>query len=53
MLKYTKRITLGAVSALALAAAASAGPYDEYQGETLIVNFPAHPHFDAVMKILP
>ncbi len=53
MLNYTKRITLGAVSALALAVAASAGPYDEYQGETLIVNFPAHPHFDAVMKILP
>ncbi|MEM1431262.1 MAG: extracellular solute-binding protein [Pseudomonadota bacterium] len=42
---------LGAVSALA--AAASAGPYDEYAGETLIVNFPAHPHYDAVMKVLP
>ena len=53
MLKHTKRITLGAVSALALAVAAAAGPYDEFQGETLIVNFPAHPHFDAVMKILP
>jgi len=53
MLKTLKRTMLGAVSGVALATAAFAGPYDEFAGETLIVNFPAHPHFDAVMKILP
>ncbi|MEL6573656.1 MAG: extracellular solute-binding protein [Pseudomonadota bacterium] len=30
-----------------------ANPYAEYEGTTLIVNFPAHPHYDAVMQILP
>ncbi len=53
MLNTLKRASLGAVSVLALTTAAFAGPYDEFAGETLIVNFPAHPHFDAVMKILP
>lgn len=43
-----------AAASLALAStAALAGPYDDYAGTTLIVNFPAHPHFNAVMKILP
>jgi multiple sugar transport system substrate-binding protein len=28
-------------------------PYAPYKGETLVVNFPAHPHYDAVMKVLP
>jgi multiple sugar transport system substrate-binding protein len=28
-------------------------PYDDYAGTTLVVNFPAHPHYDAVMQILP
>ena len=32
---------------------AIANPYEEYAGTTLIVNFPAHPHYDAVRKILP
>lgn len=53
MLKSLKRLGVGAVSALALTTAAFANPYAEYAGETLIVNFPAHPHFNAVMKILP
>ncbi|MEM7290764.1 MAG: extracellular solute-binding protein [Pseudomonadota bacterium] len=53
MLKTLKRLTIGAVSALALATSALANPYEAYKGETLVVNFPAHPHFDAVMKILP
>jgi hypothetical protein len=35
------------------AAAALANPYEDYEGTTLIVNFPAHPHYDAVMQILP
>ncbi|MBO9424144.1 extracellular solute-binding protein [Labrenzia sp. R4_1] len=53
MLKVLRQASLGVVSALALTTAALANPYEEYAGETLIVNFPAHPHFDAVMKILP
>lgn len=32
---------------------ASANPYERFKGTTLVVNFPAHPHFDAVTKILP
>lgn len=30
-----------------------AGPYAPYAGETLIVNFPAHPHYNAVLEVLP
>ncbi|CTQ59570.1 MAG: extracellular solute-binding protein [Roseibium album] len=53
MLKYLKS-TVCAVAGLALGAtAALANPYEEFAGETLVVNFPAHPHFDAVMKVLP
>jgi multiple sugar transport system substrate-binding protein len=33
--------------------AASAGPYDAHKGKTLVVNFPAHPHYNAVTKVLP
>lgn len=33
--------------------AVNANPYKEYQGTTLVVNFPAHPHYDAVTKVLP
>lgn len=31
----------------------AATPYDRFKGTTLVVNFPAHPHFDAVMAVLP
>lgn len=53
MIKTLTRATFGAVSALALVSAAFAGPYDEYAGQTVVVNFPAHPHYNAVMKVLP
>jgi multiple sugar transport system substrate-binding protein len=36
-----------------MSSAAFANPYEEYAGTTLVVNFPAHPHYDAVMQILP
>jgi multiple sugar transport system substrate-binding protein len=36
-----------------MAGTAIANPYADYKGTTLVVNFPAHPHYDAVMKILP
>ncbi len=50
MLKKTAQV--GVATAL-MAGTALANPYAEYEGTTLIVNFPAHPHYDAVMKILP
>lgn len=50
MLKTTTTAVIGAVL---LTTTALANPYAEYEGTTLIVNFPAHPHYDAVMQILP
>jgi multiple sugar transport system substrate-binding protein len=32
---------------------AYANPYARFKGTSLVVNFPAHPHFDAVTKVLP
>ncbi|MEM9582841.1 MAG: extracellular solute-binding protein [Pseudomonadota bacterium] len=29
------------------------GPYAEYAGTTLVINVPAHPHYNAMMKVLP
>ncbi|RYH07848.1 extracellular solute-binding protein [Tropicimonas sp. IMCC6043] len=51
MLK-TLGITITATMALAATTALS-NPYEEYAGTTLVVNFPSHPHYDAVMKVLP
>lgn len=58
MLNYLTKTTLMASTALAMTtsvalADAHGGPYAEYEGTTLVVNFPAHPHYDAVMQILP
>ncbi len=43
-------------AAIAIAGAASAqdvaAPYQPYAGTTLVVNFPAHPHYDAAIKVL-
>ena len=53
-MKHAKTFLAGAAAALGIAAgAAFADPYAPYKGETLVVNFPAHPHFNAVMKVLP
>lgn len=53
IIKSTLVLT-GAVSlVVAAAASAYAGPYDKYKGTSLVVNFPAHPHYNAVMKVLP
>ena len=48
-----KAALAGLSMAACLAGSALANPYAEYEGTTLIVNFPAHPHCDAVRKILP
>jgi multiple sugar transport system substrate-binding protein len=56
MLSFLKTATTAATTlalGATLATAAFADPYDPYKGETLVVNFPAHPHYDAVMKVLP
>ena len=58
MLNTFTKSTLAATSLLALTAGIAGadghgGPYAEYAGTTLVVNFPAHPHYDAVMQILP
>jgi len=47
------KIPTAAAAAVLMAGTALANPYAEYDGTTLIVNFPAHPHYDAVMQILP
>lgn len=48
-----KSITRASFGAALMATTAMANPYAEYEGTTLVVNFPAHPHYDAVMQILP
>ncbi|GIT88136.1 extracellular solute-binding protein [Roseobacter sp. OBYS 0001] len=48
-----KRTGISVSAALFMTGAAFANPYAEYEGTTLIVNFPAHPHYNAAMKILP
>lgn len=54
MFKRLLKPALAGLTGLALStAAAFANPYAEYEGTTLIVNFPAHPHYNAVMKVLP
>ena len=53
MLKTLKRMALGASTALTVTSPAMAGPYEAYGGTTLVVNFPVHRHYNAVMKISP
>ncbi|MEX0348117.1 MAG: extracellular solute-binding protein [Paracoccaceae bacterium] len=53
MSKLIKSTAAGLTVAACMAGSAFANPYADYEGTTLIVNFPAHPHYDAVMKILP
>lgn len=53
MLSIMKSVAGGALGASLMVTTALANPYADYEGTTLVVNFPAHPHYDAVMKILP
>ncbi|NNK96943.1 MAG: extracellular solute-binding protein, partial [Desulfobacterales bacterium] len=43
----------GVSAGLLTTTAIAADPYAPYKGTTLVVNFPAHPHYDAVMKVIP
>jgi multiple sugar transport system substrate-binding protein len=53
MMKLLKKVALSAAVLALSASAALANPYAPYKGTTLVVNFPAHPHYHAVMKVLP
>jgi len=53
MIKFSKTLTSIAAASVMMLNQAVAGPYDDFAGTTLVVNFPAHPHYDAVRKILP
>jgi len=53
MKKIMSKLALGTVGVAMGATLAVADPYAPYRGDTLVVNFPAHPHYDAAMKILP
>ncbi|WP_375280231.1 hypothetical protein [Pseudooctadecabacter sp.] len=57
-MNYFTKATLAATSLPAMSVSTAhadghSNPYTAYEGTTLIVNFPAHPHYDAVMEILP
>ncbi len=45
-------LTSTAFAAAMMAGAAGANPYEPYAGTTLVVNFPAHPHYDAAIEVL-
>ncbi|WP_298437198.1 extracellular solute-binding protein [uncultured Jannaschia sp.] len=49
---FTKWKLTGTAIAVAIAGAANANPYEPYAGTTLVVNFPAHPHYDAAIEVL-
>jgi len=53
MLKLLSSTTMVAGMAFATVATAQEGPYAPYAGTTLVVNFPAHPHYNAVLEVLP
>ena len=54
MLKRTAaRLAAATIVAGAATGAALAVDYSPYEGTTLVVNFPAHPHYEAVQQVLP
>jgi multiple sugar transport system substrate-binding protein len=58
MLKFLKTTALAATALCAAVGAAntaghSEGPYAPYAGTTLVINVPSHPHYNAMMKVLP
>lgn len=50
--KFRGVLTLAAGAVLA-AGAAHANPYAAYEGTTLVMMVPAHPHYDAMRQVLP
>jgi multiple sugar transport system substrate-binding protein len=56
-MSFMKSILVGTACAAMMTTTASAdghgGPYAEYAGTTLVINVPSHPHYNAMMKVLP
>ncbi len=52
MLKRTTQVAVTAGAMVLAAGTAIADPYEPYRGQTLVANFPAHPHYTAVMQVL-
>ena len=57
-MKVSRRAAIKGSFAAGIAAAtwpvgAQGNPFARFKGTTLVVNFPAHPHFDAAIKALP
>jgi multiple sugar transport system substrate-binding protein len=48
-----KAIGGGALAATGVPAAAAADRYAKYKGATIVVNWPAHPHYDAAARLVP
>ena len=49
-----KTLTAGlALAGALIAGTAHADPYEPYRGQTVVALFPAHPHYDAAIKVLP
>lgn len=53
MFKTLTKIAAAASVPLMVATGATADPYDAYKGQTVTAIFPAHPHYNAVRKVLP
>jgi multiple sugar transport system substrate-binding protein len=56
-MKSLRTLLAGTAVTMSLAGIAAAdghgGPYAPYAGTTLVINVPAHPHYNAMMKVLP
>lgn len=51
---YSRKALVGlSASTVLVGTFAMANPYEPYAGTTLVVNFPAHPHYNAVLDVLP
>jgi multiple sugar transport system substrate-binding protein len=50
---YLKVLGAGALAAAGMPAVASVDRYARYKGTTIVVNWPAHPHYDAAAKLVP
>ncbi len=46
-------VGMAAMATTAMSTVTRANPYEPHKGKTLVVNFPAHPHYSAVIKVLP
>ncbi|MEM6617340.1 MAG: extracellular solute-binding protein [Pseudomonadota bacterium] len=53
MLNILKKTAIAGAAVSLMAGTALADPYADYKGTTVVVNFPAHPHYNAAMKVLP